>query len=118
VNVIHTVPDPLASRLKHLVVDLFRLGLSEPDRMDDHAPLFGGSLGLDSLDALSLSMSIEDEFGIVIGSAEESRQAFASIGSLARYVRARAQPDAVRSSLAAAPATPPAACCRANTILP
>ncbi len=84
--------DSLPSQLKQLVADQFRLDILEPDTISDDAPLIGGGLGLDSLDALELAMSVEEEFGIVIGTREESHQALASIASLADYIRARTQP--------------------------
>jgi len=83
--------DPLPSRLKHLVAGRFRLGLAKPDNIGDHAPLIGGSLGLDSLDAIELAMCIEEEFGITIASREESFHALASIASLTGFIHARIQ---------------------------
>jgi acyl carrier protein len=81
--------DPLSSRLKRLVADLFRLDLSARDSLSDHEPLFGGRLGLDSLDAIELAMSVEEEFGITIHTREESLSAFTSIASLADFIEAR-----------------------------
>ena len=82
--------DPIPSRLKHLIVDLFRLDIAEPDQIANDAPLIGGSLGLDSLDALELAMAVEEMFGLVIHSREESLHAFASIDSLTRFIHSRA----------------------------
>lgn len=82
-------PDPLPSRLKHLIAEQFRLDLPEPDMIPDHAPLIGGSLGLDSLDALELAICVEEQFGITIQSQAESVHAFASIASLTHFVGAR-----------------------------
>lgn len=91
-----TTSDPLRSRLKHLVADLFRLDLPNPDQIADDEVLIGGSLGLDSLDALELAMCVEEEFGITIASAGESGCAFANIASLAAFIRERSQVDAAR----------------------
>ncbi len=82
-------PDPLPSCLKHLIAGLFRLELADPDAIDDHAPIFGGNLGLDSLDAIELGMCIEEEFGVTLRSREESLHALTSIASLAGFIRAR-----------------------------
>ena len=81
--------DPLKSRLKHLVADLFRLDIAEPDNIADDAPLIGNGLGLDSLDALELAICLEEEFGLTIDNREESHRAFATISSLACYIEAR-----------------------------
>ena len=84
--------DTLTAQLKQLIADQFRLDIREPATISDQAPIIGGTLGLDSLDGLELAMSVEEEFGIVIGTREESQQAFASIASLADYIRARTHP--------------------------
>ncbi|MEJ1972370.1 MAG: acyl carrier protein [Lacunisphaera sp.] len=44
--------------------------------------------GLDSVDALELVLALEKEFGVKIGSSEESRQALATVNSLAAFLRA------------------------------
>jgi acyl carrier protein len=81
--------DPLITRLKHLIVDTLRLEGVTPADIDETAPLIGSGLALDSIDALELVVKIEKEFGIKIGSSEESRQALASVNSLADFIRAR-----------------------------
>ena len=56
----------------------------------DDEPLIGSArFGLDSLDALELVMALEHEFGVKIGSSEESRSALASVTTLAAYIRAQ-----------------------------
>ena len=86
--------DPLIERLKHLIVETLHLEDVNPAEIDPAAPLIGSGLSLDSIDALELVVKIEKEFGIKIASAEESRQALASLASLAAFIRARA--DAAR----------------------
>lgn len=82
--------DPLSVRLKTLIVETLKLDDLRPDDIPDDEPLFGSSrFGLDSIDALELVVKLEKEFGIKIGSSEESRQALASVGALAAYIRAR-----------------------------
>ena len=80
--------DLLPARLKQLVVELFRLDILEPERIADDEPLIGGSLGLDSLDAVELAIGIEEEFGIALCSRGVSHSAFASIASLADFIHA------------------------------
>ena len=91
-------PDPLPSTLKHLIVGQFRLDLPEPDKIPDHAPIIGGALGLDSLDALELALCLEEQYGITIQSQAESVHAFASIDSLTHFVGARLAAKAERAS--------------------
>lgn len=85
------MPDPLATRLKLLVIKTLKLDDVRPEDIPDDEPLIGSvRFGLDSLDALELVLAIEKEFGVKIGSSEESRQALATIQTLTTYLRAHA----------------------------
>ena len=80
--------DPLAHRLKTLVLATLRLDGVGPEDIPDDEPLIGSPrFGLDSLDALELVLAIEKEFGVKIGSSEESRKALGSVNTLAAYLR-------------------------------
>ena len=82
---------PLNLRLKHLIVATLNLDGVRPEEIPDDEALIGSPrFGLDSIDALELVLAIEKEFGVKIGSSEESRQALGSINTLAAYVRAHA----------------------------
>src|SRR3954469_25812037 len=81
--------DPLAARLKALIVETLKLDDVRPEDIPDDEPLFGSPrFGLDSIDALELVVRLEKEFGLKIGSSEESRKALASVRALAAYIRA------------------------------
>ncbi|MDP2139106.1 MAG: phosphopantetheine-binding protein [Candidatus Didemnitutus sp.] len=81
--------DPLPLRLKTLVIATLKLeGVRPEDIPDDEALIGSPRFGLDSIDALELVLTIEKEFGVKIGSSEESRQALGSINTLATYLRA------------------------------
>lgn len=75
------------SQLKHLIVELFRLPVPEPDKIPNDTPLLGGTLQLDSLDALELAICVEERFGVIIQSKAESHDAFATINSLNTFIR-------------------------------
>jgi acyl carrier protein len=79
-------PDQLRSQLKHLIVGELNLKGRDPEAIEDDAPLFGTGLGLDSLDALQLAMSIEEKMGVRIPEGEEARSIFASVRSLADHI--------------------------------
>ena len=49
-----------------------------------------GSLGLDSLDFIELSIAIEGRFGIVIDEAEDLAPHFQSLDALSRFICAKA----------------------------
>lgn len=81
--------DSLTLRLKTLIIATLKLDGVRPEDLPDNEPLIGSPrLGLDSIDALELVLALEKEFGVKIGSSEESRQALASINALAAYLRA------------------------------
>ena len=81
--------EELLPRLKQLIVSALRLeGLGAEQIADDEA-LIGGRLGLDSVDALELVVSIEREFGLAIPGEEIGGDAFATPRSLARWLSPR-----------------------------
>ena len=85
------MPDPLSTRLKTLVVTTLKLDGVRPEDIPDDEPLIGSPrFGLDSIDALELVLAIEKEYGVKIGSSEESRQALTSVNTLAAYLRLHA----------------------------
>lgn len=82
------MPDPLILRLQSLIVATLKLDGVQPGDIPDDEPLIGSPrFGLDSIDALELVLVLEKEFGVKIGSSEESRRALASVAALAAYIR-------------------------------
>jgi len=80
--------DALTLRLKTLIVATLKLDGVRPEDIPDDEPLIGSPrFGLDSIDALELVLMIEKEFGVKIGSSEESRRALGSVNTLAAYLR-------------------------------
>ena len=74
--------------LKQLLIKNCMLRVS-PDEIQEDTPLFGpGSLGLDSIDALQMTVAIEQDYGIAIKDPEVARQAFRSLGSLKAWLQA------------------------------
>ena len=87
----------LRSELKGLLVKELNLQGRDPESIDDDAPLFGPpqdgkGLGLDSLDALQLAMSVEERFGVRIPEGDEARGIFRSVRALAEHVLAAGVP--------------------------
>ena len=82
--------DPFTHRLKTLIVTTLKLDGVQPDDIPDNEPLIGSPrFGLDSIDALELVLVIEKEFGVKIGSSEESRKALSSVSALSEYLRTK-----------------------------
>ena len=78
----------LKSEIKSLIVTELNLAGKDPASIDDDAPLFGDGLGLDSLDALQLAISIEEKFGVRIPEGDAARPIFRSVSALAAHVAA------------------------------
>ena len=86
----------LLSRLKHLLADLFRVDILDPDTLADDELLVGDSFCLDSLDVVELALCVEEEFGVAIRSGHEPHIPFTSIVSLADLIHDCTRTDADR----------------------
>jgi len=76
----------MTGRVKRVLVD--RLELPIPaEWITDDQPLFGRGLELDSLDALELSMAIDQEFGTPV--YEENTSLFGSVSAFLGYLIAK-----------------------------
>jgi acyl carrier protein len=76
----------LRDELKHLIVATLHLEGVDAASIGDDQQLFGGGLGLDSVDALELMVAIEKKYGIKIEADDVDRTAFRSAATLARMV--------------------------------
>ena len=74
------------ARMKRVLVEKTMLEGVAPEDIGDDEPLFGEGLGLDSVDALEITVGIEQEFGVKIGNDELDRSAFSTIASLSDFV--------------------------------
>jgi acyl carrier protein len=80
----------LEEEIKGLIVDALALEDLSPEQIESTQPLFGDGLGLDSIDALEITMILETHYGVVMDDdAEENQKRFSSVRSLARYVTER-----------------------------
>ena len=81
-----TSPD-LIDDLKRLVLEAAEKTAPAGGLADDET-LFGpdSRLALDSLDALQISMAIQERFGVRMADSKETRRALASIAQLAQYL--------------------------------
>ena len=71
----------IAEKIKNMISENLRI----PENMlDDDAELFGGDIGLDSVDSLEIISGIDDLFGVDITGVD--REHFQTINALASYV--------------------------------
>lgn len=78
----------LHTQIKEMIVRVLMLeGVTAAD-IGDEDRLFGGGLGLDSVDALELAIHIEEEHGVRMPDDERARAAFASVATLASFIEA------------------------------
>ena len=75
-------------RLKTVIIENLHLEGITPEMIGVDDQLFGGELGLDSVDALELVVAIEKEFEVRIEGNESTQQAFASVSTLATFIEA------------------------------
>jgi acyl carrier protein len=85
---LYVMSHDLRREIKELIVKELNLEGRDPQAIQDDAPLFGEGLGLDSLDALQLAMSVEEHFGVRIPEGDAARPIFKSVAALADHVAA------------------------------
>lgn len=76
-------------RLKSMLVENCMVKV-DPETILEETPLFGpDSIGLDSLDALQMTIAIEKEYGVAIGDPATARDALQSLGVLRDWISSR-----------------------------
>jgi acyl carrier protein len=76
----------LRTAIKEMMVENLMLKVTKEEIADD-LPLFGpDGLGLDSIDALELVVSLEKNFGVSVPNSEAAKIALASVNSIHDYV--------------------------------
>jgi len=86
--------NPLEDDIKALIVSALRLEDVAPADIASEAPIFGGTLALDSIDALELGVALQKKYGVKMSQdPEENRRHFASVRTLAAFVASQASTD-------------------------
>jgi len=70
---------------QHMIKYLNLLEITPGDIKDDQ-PLFGEGLGLDSIDALELSVLLEREYKIKISDPKEGKKVFVNVNTIVDYI--------------------------------
>ena len=73
-------------KLKSELIELFNLEGVDVNEIGDNDHLFNDGLGLDSVDAIELTIFLDNTYGIVFPNIAASEQAFGSIQSLYDYI--------------------------------
>jgi acyl carrier protein len=73
--------------LAELIVSNLNLDGVSAGQIDPEAPLFGGELGLDSIDALELALAVSKRYGFQLRSDNpDNRRIFGSLRALAQHI--------------------------------
>lgn len=81
---------PMHHEIAELIVDVLNLEDVSPDDIDLDAPLFNEGLGLDSIDALELSLEISQRYGFQIKSDDpDIDKVFGSLRQLTETIESR-----------------------------
>jgi acyl carrier protein len=81
---------PLESEVAEMIIETLNLEDTSVDDIDPEAALFGEGLGLDSIDALELSLAISQRYGFQIKSDDsENQRIFSSLRALAQHIEER-----------------------------
>lgn len=77
----------LEEELKRLIVEALDLEDVRPEDIGTEDQLFVNSLGLDSIDALEISMEVEERYGVAFDDDPERNEAiFESVKTLAAFI--------------------------------
>lgn len=75
-------------KLKEQIIEVLNLAEMKAENIDENAPLFVDGLGLDSIDALELTVLLEKKYGLKIRTAEEGKKILYSVKSMAEFITA------------------------------
>jgi acyl carrier protein len=76
----------LRAQIKEMLVKNLMLRVT-PEQIGDDLPLFGPEgLGLDSIDALELAVSMEKTFGVAVPSSEVAGKALRTVNTIHDYI--------------------------------
>ena len=77
----------LEQEVARLIVDTLNLEDTDPSTIKPESPLFNEGLGLDSIDALELSLGISIKYGFQIKSDDSNNtRVFSSLRSLSNHI--------------------------------
>jgi acyl carrier protein len=83
---------PLEQEVAEMIIEAVNLEDIEASDIVPEEPLFGEGLGLDSIDALEISLAISQRYGFQIKSDDENnQQIFSSLRALSQHIETSRQ---------------------------
>lgn len=79
--------EDLKLELKNKIIEVLNLEDVAVEEIKDTDPLFGGGLGLDSIDALELIVLMDKDYGIKLADPKKGKDIFESIETMAAYIQ-------------------------------
>jgi len=76
----------LKAQLKKQIIEHLNLTDLTPADIKDDEELFGGGMGLDSIDSLELIVLLNREYGITIKDPKEGRKVLIDINTMVDYI--------------------------------
>lgn len=80
--------ESLKLEFKEHLISYLNLLDTTPEQINDDEPLFGGDLGLDSIDSVELIVLLDREYGIKIKNPQEGRQILVDVNTIVAYIEA------------------------------
>ena len=80
--------DKLMADLKEQIAAQLKMKNIKPEDIGDDEQLFGGGLGLDSLDILELIVLLKQKYKLKLANAEDGQKVFRSVRTMAEYITA------------------------------
>lgn len=78
---------PAEHELARLIVDSLNIDWVKAEAIDPDAALFGGDLGLDSIDALELALAVSKRYGFQLRSDNpDNKKIFGSLRALSAHI--------------------------------
>jgi acyl carrier protein len=82
-----SIQTPLEQEVAKLIVNALNLEDIDPGSINPESPLFNEGLGLDSIDALELSLVISTNYGFQIKSDDSNNvEIFSNLRSLSKHI--------------------------------
>jgi len=78
--------EDLKLELKNKIIEVLNLEDVAVEEIKDTDPLFGGGLGLDSIDALELIVLLDKDYGIKLSDPKKGKEIFQSIEVMAKFI--------------------------------